>query len=68
LLRCWIAESRIYWRLWTINWMAIVSAIPEPLAIDPLGFTANFEVSIALYVDQVPIRTFAAERFLSYVV
>lgn len=48
--------------------MAIVSAIPEPLAIDPLGFTANFEVSIASYVDQVPIRTFAAERFLSYVV
>ena len=48
--------------------MAIVSAIPEPLAIDPLEFTANFEVSIALYVDQVPIRTIAAEQIWSYVV
>ena len=48
--------------------MAIVSAIPEPLAIDPLGFTANFEVSSASYVDQAPIRTFASEQIWSYVV
>ena len=32
------------------------------------GFTANVEVSIASYVDQVPLRSLAAQWIYPYVV